>query len=143
MTRWTGCSRVCGGAGRRDDPRRVLEGLGVDCGHGEEKTMKAPHWQFFVDRGGTFTDCLGVSPEGSFHTMKVLSSDSAPVEAIEAILAAAGQGEEVDSGRLEGRVKLGTTVATNALLERSGAPTALLTNAGLCGVFDIGTQERP
>jgi 5-oxoprolinase (ATP-hydrolysing) len=98
-------------------------------------------WQFWIDRGGTFTDCLGVSPGGRFHTTKVLSSDTAPVEAIRQILALAG--DTTSPELLECRVKLGTTVATNALLERRGVPTALLTNAGLSGVFDIGTQRRP
>jgi 5-oxoprolinase (ATP-hydrolysing) len=100
-----------------------------------------PQWQFWIDRGGTFTDCLGVSPTGEFHATKVLSSDAAPVEAIRQVLAAAGEATSTDA--LECRVKLGTTVSTNALLERRGVPTALLTNDGLSGVFDIGTQERP
>ena len=103
--------------------------------------MSAPQkWQFWVDRGGTFTDCLGISPEGEVRTTKVLSSDRAPLEAIEKLAL------EFEAGPLEtlaAEVKLGTTVATNALLERRGVPTALLTTAGLSGVFDIGTQERP
>jgi 5-oxoprolinase (ATP-hydrolysing) len=98
-------------------------------------------WQFWIDRGGTFTDCLGISPAGHFHTTKILSSDQAPVAAIRAILAMAG--EATSATTLECRVKLGTTVSTNALLERRGVPTALLTNRGLSGAFDIGTQERP
>ena len=100
----------------------------------------SPKWQFWVDRGGTFTDCLGISPEGAVRTTKVLSSDRAPLEAIAKLAA------EFDAGPLEtldADVKLGTTVATNALLERRGVPTAILTTAGLSGVFDIGTQERP
>jgi 5-oxoprolinase (ATP-hydrolysing) len=100
-----------------------------------------PGWQFWIDRGGTFTDCIGIAPDGRFHTTKVLSSDEAPVEAIRAVLE--GAGEPVGTETLEARVKLGTTVATNALLERRGVPTALLTHEGLAGVFDIGTQERP
>ena len=102
--------------------------------------MSGSRWQFWIDRGGTFTDCLAIAPDGRIRTAKVLSSDRAPSEAIEQILAAAGEG---DLAALEGEVKLGTTVATNALLERRGVPTALLTNEGLSGVFDIGTQERP
>jgi 5-oxoprolinase (ATP-hydrolysing) len=98
-------------------------------------------WQFWIDRGGTFTDCIAVSPDGTFHTAKVLSSDSAPVEAIATVLAQAGDATALAD--LECRVKLGTTIATNALLERRGVPTALLTHEGLAGVFDIGTQERP
>jgi 5-oxoprolinase (ATP-hydrolysing) len=105
-------------------------------------------WQFWIDRGGTFTDCIGLSPEGEFHTAKLLSSDTAPLEAIESVLARAG-GESAaverrsSAASLACRVKLGTTVATNALLERRGVPTALVTNRGLSGVFEIGTQERP
>ena len=104
-------------------------------------SVAANEWQFWIDRGGTFTDCLGVSPSGQFHTAKILSSDTAPIEAIRQILSLAG--EVTDPERLECRVKLGTTVSTNALLERRGVPTALLTNTGLSGVFDIGTQRRP
>jgi len=103
--------------------------------------MSSQKWQFWIDRGGTFTDCLGVSPGGEIHTAKVLSSDAAPVEAIHQVLGMAG--DTTSPRTLECRVKLGTTVATNALLERRGVPTALLTNAGLSGVFDIGTQQRP
>ncbi len=103
--------------------------------------MKSQSWQFWIDRGGTFTDCLGISPEQHIFTAKVLSSDSAPVEAIEKVLNESG--ETTPARELICRVKLGTTVSTNALLERRGVPTALLTNRGLAGVFDIGTQERP
>ena len=102
---------------------------------------KTTGWRFWIDRGGTFTDCIGWSPAGAFFTAKVLSSNRAPVEAIETVLEQAGEGTPV--ARLECVVKLGTTVATNALLERRGAATALLTHRGLSGVFDIGTQERP
>ncbi len=73
-------------------------------------------------------------PTAALHTTKVLSSDAAPVEAIEQILARAGGGAA--AGARTARLKLGTTVATNALLERRGVPTALLTNEGLSGVFD-------
>jgi len=103
--------------------------------------MALPQWQFWIDRGGTFTDCLGISPDGELHTTKVLSSDTAPVVAIRQVLAVAGEATPISV--LKCRVKLGTTVSTNALLERRGVPTALLTNRGLSGVFDIGTQERP
>jgi len=102
--------------------------------------MTAAAWQFWIDRGGTFTDCIGIAPGGAVHTTKVLSSDRAPVEAILEVLSQAGAGA---AASVEAFVKLGTTVATNALLERRGVPTALLTNEGLSGVFDIGTQQRP
>ena len=102
--------------------------------------MSEAGWQFWIDRGGTFTDCLGLAPDGAVHTTKVLSSDRAPLEAVERILEIAGANGDAKEGA---RIKLGTTVATNALLERRGVPTALLTHEGLSGVFDIGTQERP
>jgi 5-oxoprolinase (ATP-hydrolysing) len=109
--------------------------------------MSSSDWQFWIDRGGTFTDCIGVSPSGTVRTTKVLSSDQAPLEAVATLISQAEQeGEQGPAGqpdRFRARVKLGTTVATNALLERRGVPTALLTNRGLSGVFDIGTQERP
>jgi 5-oxoprolinase (ATP-hydrolysing) len=98
-------------------------------------------WEFWIDRGGTFTDCIGVSPDGELHTAKLLSSDAAPVEGIRRILERAGvvaAGESFPPCR----VKLGTTLATNALLERRGVPTALVANRGLADVFEIGTQER-
>lgn len=109
--------------------------------------MAGGGWEFWIDRGGTFTDCLGIDPAGSVHVTKVLSSDGAPRQAIAEILARTGTEADLEA-RIEAalvgaRVKLGTTVATNALLERRGVPTALLTNRGLSGVFEVGTQERP
>jgi 5-oxoprolinase (ATP-hydrolysing) len=99
-------------------------------------------WEFAVDRGGTFTDCIGIAPDGSRHTAKQLSSDTAPVEGISAILERAGalgaRGELPSC-----RVRIGTTVATNALLERRGRPTLLVTNRGLGDLLAIGTQQRP
>jgi 5-oxoprolinase (ATP-hydrolysing) len=99
-------------------------------------------WEFWIDRGGTFTDCIGRDPDGGLHPSKILSSDDAPVEAIRAILEAQGviaEGDPLPACR----VKLGSTVATNALLERRGAPTVLIANLGLGDVIRIGTQERP
>ena len=95
-------------------------------------------WAFAIDRGGTFTDCIGVAPDGSVHVAKLLSSDAAPVEGVRQILARAGA---VDAAAA--RVRLGTTVATNALLERRGVPVLLIANRGLGDVLAIGTQERP
>ena len=109
-------------------------------------------WTFLVDRGGTFTDCIGLSPAGLLHTHKCLSSDTAPVEAIRAVLEAAAAGPAgralppaivAERALPPAIVELGTTVATNALLERRGVPTVLVTNAGLGDVLEIGTQERP
>src|SRR5262245_9909724 len=99
-------------------------------------------WDFAIDRGGTFTDCIGLGPDGALHTAKVLSSDAAPLAAIRALL-------ERHAGLAPGaplppcRVRLGTTVATNELLERRGARLALVANRGLGDVVEIGTQERP
>ncbi|MGI9591460.1 MAG: hydantoinase/oxoprolinase family protein, partial [Myxococcota bacterium] len=99
-------------------------------------------WEFSIDRGGTFTDCIGVAPDGRHHVAKVLSSDTAPVEGIRAVLERGGA--IAAGGPLPRcRVRLGTTVATNALLERRGAPTLLVANRGLGDLLAIGTQERP
>ncbi len=99
-------------------------------------------WDFAIDRGGTFTDCIGVAPGGAVHTAKVLSSDTAPVEGIRLVLTRAG---EITEGEPlpRCRVRLGSTVATNALLERRGVPAVLVTNRGLGDLLAIGTQERP
>jgi len=99
-------------------------------------------WQFWIDRGGTFTDCIGIAPDGGLHTTKLLSSDTAPVEGIRAILERAGAVARGDPPP-PCSVKLGTTVATNALLERRGARTLLVTNRGLGDLLEIGTQARP
>ena len=102
----------------------------------------ASGWQFWIDRGGTFTDCIGIAPDGRVHVHKLLSSDEAPVVGVRAILEQAGAlapGAPVPPCR----VRLGSTVATNALLERRGAPTVWVTHEGLGDVITIGTQERP
>ena len=95
-------------------------------------------WQFWIDRGGTFTDCLGRSPAGELKFAKVLSSDHAPLEGIRKIL---GLAENVPIPPCE--VKMGTTIATNALLERKGQSHALLITRGFADVLQIGTQQRP
>ncbi|HEX9207228.1 MAG TPA: hydantoinase B/oxoprolinase family protein [Steroidobacteraceae bacterium] len=104
----------------------------------------APGWRFAVDRGGTFTDVVGFGPDGSLHTAKVLSRDPHQPEdpalrGIKAVLAAHGP----RLGRRIVSVRLGTTVATNALLERAGARTLLVTTQGLRDALLIGYQERP
>ncbi|MEE8581421.1 MAG: hydantoinase/oxoprolinase family protein, partial [Myxococcota bacterium] len=99
-------------------------------------------WEFWIDRGGTFTDFIGRDARGRLHTAKLLSSDDAPLSGIRRILESAG---EIEPGATlpPCTVKLGSTVATNALLERRGVPTVLVTSRGLADVFQIGTQERP
>ena len=98
-------------------------------------------WEFWIDRGGTFTDCIARGPDGGLRVAKVLSSDDAPALGIRAILERAGvvqPGEPLPPCS----VKLGSTVATNALLERRGSPSVLVANRGLADVFRIGTQQR-
>lgn len=96
-------------------------------------------WQFLIDRGGTFTDCLGLPPDGgAVRVAKVLSSDRAPLIGIREIL----QLEE-DAPIPPSDIRMGTTVATNALLERKGAPVALVVTRGFADLLEIGTQARP
>jgi 5-oxoprolinase (ATP-hydrolysing) len=95
-------------------------------------------WQFWIDRGGTFTDCLGRSPNGELKFVKVLSSDQAPLEGIRRLLKLA-ENDPIPACE----VKMGTTIATNALLERKGRPHALLITRGFADALEIGTQQRP
>ncbi len=100
-------------------------------------------WCFWIDRGGTFTDLIGRDPDGQLHVRKVLSEQAGAgdpaVSAMEAMLASVSP--PVDLGDVDD-VRLGTTVATNALLEGAGAPLLLLTNAGLRDQLWIGDQHR-
>ena len=95
-------------------------------------------WHFWIDRGGTFTDIVARDPSGNFCTKKLLSEnpDFYQDAALAGIAALAGD-EPVTS------VKMGTTVATNALLERKGAKTLLLINRGFRDLLRIGNQARP
>jgi 5-oxoprolinase (ATP-hydrolysing) len=96
-------------------------------------------WQFWIDRGGTFTDCIGREPgSGALRVVKVLSSDRAPLEGIRKLLGLA-EGEPIPACD----VRMGTTVATNALLERRGVETALLITEGFGDLLAIGDQTRP
>jgi 5-oxoprolinase (ATP-hydrolysing) len=104
-------------------------------------TATQPKWLFWIDGGGTFTDVIALSPDGALHTAKLLSAEAAPVAGIRQILGAAGV--DTTSGFPPCTVALGTTVATNALLERRGARVLLVANRGLADVFTIGTQQRP
>jgi len=103
-------------------------------------------WQFWIDRGGTFTDVIGCAPDGRLRTLKLLSENPQryPDAAIEGIrqLLELRPGEPIPADQIA-VVKMGTTVATNALLERKGERTALVTNRGLGDVLRIGTQQRP
>ena len=100
-------------------------------------------WSFAIDRGGTFTDVVARDPAGRLHVHKVLSRDPSramdpAVRAIGEVLARSGAA----GARVE-HVRLGTTVATNALLERTGARTVLVTTRGLGDLLRIGYQHRP
>ncbi|HPV68327.1 MAG TPA: hydantoinase/oxoprolinase N-terminal domain-containing protein, partial [Sphingorhabdus lacus] len=86
--------------------------------------MNANSWRFWVDRGGTFTDVIARSPEGSITTVKLLSEN--PEQYRDAAIAAIRQVTGVFSGPLPPlELRIGTTVATNALLEHKGEPTCL------------------
>jgi len=103
-------------------------------------------WQFWIDRGGTFTDVVARRPDGSLVTHKLLSENPRhyPDAAIQGIrdLLGTPDGEPLETDQIES-VKMGTTVATNALLEREGEPTALITTRGFADVLRIGYQARP
>jgi 5-oxoprolinase (ATP-hydrolysing) len=107
---------------------------------------RLPQWQFWIDRGGTFTDVIARKPDGSLTTLKLLSDDPGHYEdaAIEGIrrLLGLNAGEPIPAALIE-RVKMGTTVATNALLERKGEPTVLVVSRGFHDALRIGYQNRP
>ncbi|MFK0264876.1 hydantoinase B/oxoprolinase family protein [Streptomyces angustmyceticus] len=103
-------------------------------------------WEFWIDRGGTFTDVVGRRPDGRLVTGKLLSHHperyrDAAVAGIRMMLGL-GPDEPVPAERVS-VVKMGTTVATNALLERKGEPTVLLTTEGFRDALRIAYQNRP
>src|SRR6185312_1602340 len=102
-------------------------------------------WNFYIDRGGTFTDVVAEAPDGALTTLKLLSDSSQYDDAaLEGIRRALGveSGAAIPSARI-GEVRMGTTVATNALLTRSGEPTVLITTRGFRDQLRIGYQNRP
>ena len=102
-------------------------------------------WNFYIDRGGTFTDVVAETPDGALTTLKLLSDsaayDDAALEGIRRTLGVATNAR-IPSG-LIGEVRMGTTVATNALLERKGEPMVLITTRGFADQLRIGNQSRP
>ncbi|MAJ61191.1 MAG: hypothetical protein CBC48_15235 [bacterium TMED88] len=100
-------------------------------------------WEFWIDRGGTFTDCIGRTPDGKLVVHKLLSDEDAPLRAIRELWQREVGVTDSDTALPRCRVRLGSTVATNALLERRGQPTVWVTDQGLGDVLAIGTQERP
>jgi 5-oxoprolinase (ATP-hydrolysing) len=117
----------------------------VNAKRGSSKETPTGAWDFWIDRGGTFTDVIGRDPRGRLHPMKLLSESpaytDAAVEAIRRLLGLAS-GELIPTGAIRA-VKMGTTVATNALLERRGERTLLVTTRGFRDAFEIGYQARP
>ena len=110
--------------------------------HGTDRAR----WQFWIDRGGTFTDVIGRTPEGELRTLKLLSENpeqyaDAAVEGLRRLLDLR-PGEPITPERVE-CVKMGTTVATNALLERKGDRTLLVTTTGFRDALRIAYQARP
>jgi len=106
----------------------------------------AGKWDFWIDRGGTFTDVIGRDPDGRLHPRKLLSENpeayrDAAVHGIRTLLGVAA-GEPTPAHRI-GEIKMGTTVATNALLERKGDRTLLLVTRGFRDALRIAYQARP
>ncbi|MFU0503072.1 hydantoinase B/oxoprolinase family protein [Pseudaminobacter sp. NGMCC 1.201702] len=108
--------------------------------------MNETKWDFWIDRGGTFTDIIGRDPDGNLHPHKLLSENpgiyrDAAIQGIRDLLGIP-DGEAVPSG-LIGDIKMGTTVATNALLERKGDRVLLLITRGFRDALRIAYQARP
>src|SRR6516165_10982592 len=103
-------------------------------------------WQFWIDRGGTFTDVVARRPDGALVTHKLLSENPGryadPAVAAIRRLLGVDPGDPIPGDQIE-TVRLGTTVATNALLERTGEPTVLVITGGFRDALRIGYQERP
>ncbi len=103
-------------------------------------------WHFWMDRGGTFTDVAARDPQGVLHVRKLLSENpehyaDAPLQAIRDLLGVAADAP-IPTERIA-EVRMGTTLATNALLERKGTRVALVTTAGFRDLLEIGYQDRP
>lgn len=113
------------------------------------KSTHDERWQFFIDRGGTFTDIVARRPDGELVVHKLLSENperylDATVQGIRELLSGAVQTENTElTPESIAVVKMGTTVATNALLERKGARTLLVTTKGFGDALRIGYQNRP
>ncbi|MBN9270563.1 MAG: hydantoinase/oxoprolinase family protein, partial [Mesorhizobium sp.] len=108
--------------------------------------MAQAGWDFWIDRGGTFTDVIGHAPDGSLHPVKLLSENQqaypdAAIHGIRTLLGVAAD-QPIPLG-LVGEVRMGTTVATNALLERKGDRTLLLITRGFRDALRIAYQARP
>lgn len=110
------------------------------------KNVDSDRWDFWIDRGGTFTDIVARDPSGALHSAKLLSEnpgayDDAALEGIRRFLGVKS-GAPIPAGKIAS-VKMGTTVATNALLERKGDPTVLVITKGFRDALELGYQARP
>jgi 5-oxoprolinase (ATP-hydrolysing) len=108
--------------------------------------MTLAKWQFWIDRGGTFTDIVARDPDGRLTTHKLLSENpgryrDAAIAGIKSVLRVPLDAP-IPAGLIDA-VKMGTTVATNALLERKGERTLLVVNRGFADMLRIGNQARP
>jgi 5-oxoprolinase (ATP-hydrolysing) len=104
-------------------------------------------WQFWIDRGGTFTDVIGLAPSGELHIRKVLSAKPGAADAADPGISAAreilGSAPQTTATSGVEAVKVGTTVATNALLERKGEPVLLVTTRGFADGLRIPIASTP
>ncbi len=108
--------------------------------------MTPERWQFWIDRGGTFTDIVARSPTGDLLTRKLLSENpehyaDAAVQGVRELMGVPGD-DPIPAAQIE-VVRMGTTIATNALLERKGERTVLLITRGFADALRIGYQHRP
>jgi 5-oxoprolinase (ATP-hydrolysing) len=102
-------------------------------------------WKFAIDRGGTFTDIVAVDPEEKYHTLKLLSNSSlyndASIEGIRRLIGLK-PGDPLPEVKISG-IRFGTTIATNALLEKKGGRVGLVVTKGFSDLLAIGYQNRP
>ena len=123
------------------------EGNGLRDNKSNYKTLPEPaaKWRFAVDKGGTFTDVVGLDPYGNYHALKLLSYaphyQDASLEGIRRLLGLKSN-EPLPAGKISS-IRFGTTAATNALLERKGGRVALLITKGFADLLEIGYQNRP
>lgn len=138
---WRRCPRSIGGLGRSIGPSP----RGSSSNAASAATTDGK-WEFWIDRGGTFTDVVARDPSGRVNSMKLLSENpeayrDAALQGIREFMGI-GKSEAIPGDRI-GAVKMGTTVATNALLERKGERTLLVTTRGFRDVLRIAYQNRP
>src|ERR1700709_83747 len=117
----------------------------VDMSDPAERAGMPGEWNFWIDRGGTFTDVIGRRPDGTLETRKLLSENpqaytDAAVQGIRDLMGLT-PGQKIPSARIAA-IKMGTTVATNALLERKGERTVFVTTRGFADALRIGYQTR-